>query len=75
MSPAQSVIAAMITPALLILGSASLVATALVRLARAVDRARAVIATIGSSERAGCDGTTTHARLATNGARCSRNDR
>jgi hypothetical protein len=33
-------IAAMVTPALLILGSASLIATALVRMARIVDRAR-----------------------------------
>jgi hypothetical protein len=33
-------IAAMVTPALLILGSASLIATALVRMARVVDRAR-----------------------------------
>lgn len=39
-SPALIIISAMITPALLILGSASLVATALQRLARAVDRAR-----------------------------------
>jgi len=39
-SPAQALIAAMITPALLILGSASLIATALVRLARVVDRVR-----------------------------------
>jgi hypothetical protein len=46
MSPAQSVIAAMITPALLILGSASLVATALVRLGRVVDRSRLLIGTI-----------------------------
>ena len=38
---AVSVIAAMITPALLILASASLVASALVRMARIVDRARA----------------------------------
>ena len=42
-SPAQLIIAAMITPALLILGSGSLVATALVRLARAVDRARVLL--------------------------------
>jgi len=40
MSPAQAMIAAMITPALLILASASLIATALVRLARVVDRVR-----------------------------------
>jgi hypothetical protein len=46
MSPAQSVIAAMITPALLILASASLVATALVRLGRVVDRSRQLIAAI-----------------------------
>jgi hypothetical protein len=39
-SPAQALIAAMITPALLILASASLIATALVRLARVVDRIR-----------------------------------
>jgi hypothetical protein len=39
-SPAQTIIAAMITPALLILASASLIATALVRLARVVDRIR-----------------------------------
>jgi hypothetical protein len=46
MSPAQSVIAGMITPALLILASASLVATALVRLGRVVDRSRLLIAAI-----------------------------
>jgi hypothetical protein len=42
-SPALIIISAMITPALLILGSASLVATALQRLARAVDRSRAML--------------------------------
>ena len=42
-SPALVIISAMITPALLILGSASLVATALQRLARAIDRARAIL--------------------------------
>ena len=42
-SPALIIISAMITPALLILGSASLVATALQRLARAVDRARTIL--------------------------------
>ncbi|HLK61299.1 MAG TPA: DUF2721 domain-containing protein [Chthonomonadaceae bacterium] len=42
-SPALMIISAMITPALLILGSASLVATALQRLARTVDRARALL--------------------------------
>jgi len=46
MTPAQSVVAAMITPALLILASSSLVATALVRLGRVVDRSRVLIATI-----------------------------
>jgi Protein of unknown function (DUF2721) len=39
-SPAQAMIAAMITPALLIMASASLIATVLVRLARVVDRVR-----------------------------------
>jgi hypothetical protein len=39
-SAAVSTIAAMITPALLLLGSASLVASALMRMARVVDRAR-----------------------------------
>ncbi len=39
-SSAQVLISAMITPALLILASGSLIATALVRLARAVDRLR-----------------------------------
>jgi hypothetical protein len=43
-STAIAMIAAMITPALLILGSASLVATVLVRMARVVDRARALVA-------------------------------
>ncbi len=39
-SPALLVISAMVTPALLILGTGSLVATSLQRLSRAVDRAR-----------------------------------
>jgi len=39
-SSAVATIAAMITPALLLLGSASLVASALLRMARVVDRAR-----------------------------------
>ncbi len=39
-SAAQAIIAAMITPALLIMASGSLIATALVRLARVVDRVR-----------------------------------
>ncbi len=43
-SAAVATIAAMITPALLLLGSASLVASALVRMARVVDRARTLIA-------------------------------
>lgn len=52
---AIAVIAAMITPALLILGSASLVASVLVRMARVVDRARALasVAHEGSWERLG----------------------
>jgi hypothetical protein len=39
-SSAQALISAMVTPALLILASSSLIATALVRLARAIDRLR-----------------------------------
>ena len=39
-SAARAIISAMITPALLILASGSLIATALVRLARVVDRVR-----------------------------------
>jgi hypothetical protein len=39
-SPSQAIVAAMITPALLILASGSLIATTLVRLARVVDRIR-----------------------------------
>jgi len=42
-SAAVATIAAMITPALLLLGSASLVASALMRMARVVDRARVLI--------------------------------
>jgi len=54
-SAAVAMIAAMITPALLILASASLVATALVRMARVVDRARvlAAIAHEGDWEKLG----------------------
>jgi len=54
-STAVAMIAAMITPALLILASASLVATALVRMARVVDRARvlAAIAHEGDWEKLG----------------------
>ena len=44
MSPAQAMIAAMITPALLILAAGSLITTALSRLARIVDRVRAIAA-------------------------------
>jgi hypothetical protein len=40
MSPAQALIAAMLSPALLILASGSLIAAALVRLGRVVDRVR-----------------------------------
>jgi hypothetical protein len=43
-SAAQALIAAMLTPALLILASGSLIATALVRLARVVDRVRSLAA-------------------------------
>jgi hypothetical protein len=43
-SSAVATIGAMITPALFILGSASLVASALVRMARVVDRARTLAA-------------------------------
>ena len=45
-SAAVATIAAMITPALLLLGSASLVASALVRMARIVDRARILAAVV-----------------------------
>jgi hypothetical protein len=44
MTVSQTVVAAMITPALLVLASASLIATALVRLARAVDGIRRLAA-------------------------------
>jgi hypothetical protein len=48
-------IAAMVTPALLILASASLVASALVRMARVVDRARVLTAVVyaGTSDQFG----------------------
>jgi hypothetical protein len=54
-SAAVATIAAMITPALLLLGSASLVASALMRMARVVDRARilAAIAHEGTPEKIG----------------------
>jgi hypothetical protein len=44
MLPAQALITAMLSPALLILASGSLIAAALVRLARVVDRVRALAA-------------------------------
>lgn len=52
---AVATIAAMVTPALLIVGAASLVASALVRMGRVVDRARvlAVVAQEGSWEKLG----------------------
>src|SRR5437016_2190955 len=55
-STAIAMIAAMITPALLILGSASLVSSALVRMGRVMDRARtlATIAHEGAGQ-AQCD--------------------
>jgi hypothetical protein len=54
-SAAVATIAAMITPALLLLGSASLVASALMRMARVVDRARilAAIAHEGTLDKIG----------------------
>jgi hypothetical protein len=54
-SAAVATIAAMITPALLLLGSASLVASALMRMARVVDRARilAAVAHEGSLDKLG----------------------
>jgi len=54
-SVAVAMIGAMITPALLLLGSASLVASALVRMARVVDRARilAAIAHDGTMDKIG----------------------
>ena len=42
MTPAQTLIAAMLSPALLILAAGSLIAAALVRLGRVVDRVRAL---------------------------------
>jgi hypothetical protein len=54
-SAAVAIIAAMITPALLLLGSASLVTSALIRMARVVDRARilAAIAHEGTMDKIG----------------------
>jgi hypothetical protein len=70
-STAIAMIAAMITPALLILGSASLVATVLVRMARVVDRARALaaIANEGTWERLGVAPATLRAWLDRHAAR------
>ena len=47
---AVALIAAMVTPALLILGAASLVSSALVRMGRVVDRARTLAAAIHAGE-------------------------
>ena len=54
-SASEAVIAAMITPALLILVASSLIATALVRLARIVDRIRKVSETGQESDSAELD--------------------
>ena len=64
-SPAIAMIAAMITPAVLILASASLVASALVRMARVVDRARSLVATVheGTWEKLGVTADVLHAWL------------
>ncbi len=63
-SAAVALIAAMVTPALLILACASLVATMLVRMARVVDRARLLAATVheGNLEKLGA--TPDQARIA-----------
>jgi Protein of unknown function (DUF2721) len=68
---AVAVIAAMVTPALLILASASLVATVLVRMARVVDRARALaaIAHEGTWEKIGAAPAGLRAALARYGTR------
>jgi hypothetical protein len=54
-SAAVAMIAAMVTPALLILGSASLIATVMARMARIVDRARVLVGVVneGTFERLG----------------------
>ncbi len=54
-STAQAVIAAMVTPALLIMASSSLIATVLVRLARVVDRVRKVAETAQGGDPAELD--------------------
>lgn len=58
--PALAIISAMITPAILILASGNLVASTLARLARIVDRARALADRIEASRTRG-DGDTTYA--------------
>jgi hypothetical protein len=70
-SSAVATIAEMTTPALLILGSASLVASALVRMARVVDRARvlATIAYAGDWTKAGASPLELRASLARHAAR------
>jgi len=50
MSPGIATIAAMVTPALLIVGSASLVSSVLVRIGRIVDRARALASPANQDE-------------------------
>ena len=59
-APALAIISAMITPAILILASGNLVASTLARLARIVDRARALAERIEASRARG-DGDTTYA--------------
>jgi hypothetical protein len=54
-APAISIISAMITPAILILASGSLVASTLVRLGRIVDRARSLIDRLDACKAAGDD--------------------
>ena len=54
-SAAVAMIAAMVTPALLIMGAASLIATVMARMARIVDRARVIVGAVneGSLEKLG----------------------
>jgi hypothetical protein len=54
-SPAQALIAAMITPALLILASGSLIATAIVRLGRIMDRIRKLVEGVSRPDAAELD--------------------
>jgi len=76
-SAAVAVIAAMITPALLILGSASLVASALMRMARLVDRARilAAVAHEGSWSKLGVTPDVLHGWLASHANRARHAER